>query len=180
MTELEGFYLFIATGGTIEFLSGKTQKIRVGAFETTYQKPNFRKDSIIPSHLEAYYPELDYAFEQVCMLDSKDVGIMELLKVERLISDSDSRYIIITHGTDTIVENAKMLEKWLAPNNKVIIFVGAFRPLEDDLSDGELSIKQAIENAPKLTNGVYISGSGSIYDCKSVVKDFDRGEFVSR
>lgn len=170
--------LFIATGGTIEFVAGKTSNVSIGKFQTTYQEPNFRQESLIPEYLAKNYPELEHDFQQICMKDSKDVSVRELLAIESAIKATESRHIIITHGTDTIVENSRMLEKWGVGEEKTIIFVGAFRPLEEGLSDGDASIAIAIKEIHSLDSGVYISGNGKIHKCQEVVKDFDKGEFV--
>lgn len=180
MSNVEGSFLFLATGGTIEFVPNQSQKVKHGEFNATYQAPGFRENSIIPDYLAKNHPALNYNFEQICMKDSKDIKVRELAAIKRAISESDNRYVIITHGTDTMVDNAKALEKWLgkADSDKVILFVGAFRPLEEGFSDGEVNLSHAIASAQDLKPGVYISANKQIYDCKEVVKDFDRGEFV--
>ena len=180
MSNLVDKFLFLATGGTIEFVPNQSQKVKYGESNTTYQEPDFRTDSIIPDYLVGNHPNLSYDFRQICMKDSKDVRVRELAAIKRAISESNNRYVIITHGTDTMVENAQTLEKWLdeSDSDKVIVFAGAFRPLEEGLSDGEVNLSYAIQNAHNLKPGVYISANKQIYDCKEVVKDFDRGEFV--
>lgn len=135
---------------------------------------------MIPDHLQRFHPELNYDFVQLCMKDAKDVKATQLLQVQKLITSSDAENIIVTHGTDTMVENAKLLKKWDFVGDKKLIFVGAFRPLEGGDSDGLKNIATAIEQAENLTGGVYISANGIIYDCDEVVKDYERNEFVSR
>ncbi len=171
-------FLFLATGGTIEFVAGQTKMVEIGEHKTTYQKPNFRETSIIPKHLDKNHSELNYDFEQVCIKDSKDVEDKELATIKKHIDTSDCPYVIITHGTDTIVENARKLEELQTGNQKTIIFLGAFQPLEEVQSDGIETIAKAIEQAPKIGAGVFIAGNSKIFNCNAVRKDFELLDFV--
>jgi L-asparaginase len=85
--------------------------------------------------------------------------------------------IIITHGTDTMVETAKILGKGI--KNKVIVLLGAIVPYNQNKSDALFNLGCAISAAQSLSNGIYITMNGKIFSCSDVRKNKDTGEFCT-
>jgi L-asparaginase len=83
--------------------------------------------------------------------------------------------ILITHGTDTMVETAKFLAK--AKLDKTIVLTGAMIPYKFGSSDGLFNMGSAIAFVQTLPHGVYISMNGKRFDWNDVRKNRDKGEF---
>ncbi|KKP87439.1 MAG: Asparaginase [Parcubacteria group bacterium GW2011_GWC1_35_8] len=84
--------------------------------------------------------------------------------------------ILITHGTDTMVETAKVLSDI---KDKVIILTGASQPWRFRESDAEFNIGVAIGALNVLDKGIFIALNGRIYDwdkCKKI----NGGRFVDK
>jgi L-asparaginase len=83
--------------------------------------------------------------------------------------------ILITHGTDTMVETAKFLAKNL--KGKTVVLTGAMIPYKFGSSDGLFNMGSAIAFVQTLPNGVYISMNGKCFAWDNVRKNLDKGEF---
>ena len=76
--------------------------------------------------------------------------------------------IIITHGTDTMVETAKKL----APvKNKVIVLTGAMEPAKFKSSDAVFNLGSAVAAVQVLAHGVYLAINGRIFTPDNVRKN---------
>ena len=84
--------------------------------------------------------------------------------------------ILITHGTDTMINTAKVLSN--IPN-KIIIITGASQPYKFRESDAEFNIGVAIGALNILEQGVYISMNGRVYEWDKCEKRSD-GWFVDK
>ncbi|MFH1586442.1 MAG: asparaginase domain-containing protein [Candidatus Diapherotrites archaeon] len=87
---------------------------------------------------------------------------------------ADADKIIITHGTDTMIETAKNL----SDINKVIILTGAMRPEKFSNSDASFNIGVAIGLINVLENGVYIAMNGRVYTWDKCKRNLETGQFV--
>ena len=85
--------------------------------------------------------------------------------------------IIITHGTDTMVETAKFLEDI---ENKTIVLTGSMQPARFKKSDAIFNSGFAYAAALSLDNGVYIAMNGKIFSSDNVRKNIDLGRFESK
>jgi L-asparaginase len=83
--------------------------------------------------------------------------------------------ILVTHGTDTMVETAKFLAK--AKLDKTIVLTGAMIPYKFGSSDGLFNMGSAIAFVQTLPPGVYISMNGKCFAWDNVRKNRDKGEF---
>ncbi|MFW9943110.1 MAG: asparaginase domain-containing protein, partial [Candidatus Thorarchaeota archaeon] len=83
--------------------------------------------------------------------------------------------IIITHGTDTLIETAEKLKDI---KDKVIIFTGSFKPEKFTDSDASINVGVAIGAVNILKDGIYIAMNGSIYTCDKVMRDSKTGKFI--
>ena len=88
---------------------------------------------------------------------------------------SVEKKIIITHGTDTIIETAKFLSKI---KNKIIILTGSMRPERFSNSDANINIGVAIGGVQSLKNGVYIALNGLIMPFDKVKRNMETGQFM--
>ena len=85
--------------------------------------------------------------------------------------------IIITHGTDTMVDSAKCLAK--ENIDKTIVFTGAMIPIDFGSSDGLFNLGSAMGFVQSLSKGVYIAMNGRYFDFDKVKKNAKTGIFES-
>jgi L-asparaginase len=109
------------------------------------------------------------------MMDSIDMTDQdrELIAINCLKSDSDK--IIITHGTDTMVETAKVIAENV--KDKTIVLTGAMVPYKFGSSDGLFNLGAAIAFVQTLPNGVYIAMNGRYFSWDNCRKNKQLGEF---
>jgi len=96
----------------------------------------------------------------------------EILK--RCVACPENR-IIITHGTDTMVETAGVLGKNL--KGKTVVLVGAFIPYAFGASDALFNLGCAFSAVQILPEGVYITMNGKVFPWDHVRKNRESGEF---
>lgn len=83
--------------------------------------------------------------------------------------------IIITHGTDTMVETAKKLAAQIT--NKTIVLTGAMIPYKFGSSDGLFNLGSALAFVQTLPKGVYVAMNGCYFDANNVRKNRQDGIF---
>jgi L-asparaginase len=84
------------------------------------------------------------------------------------------KYVLVTHGTDTMVETAKVLA---TIPDKTIVLTGALNPARFRGSDAEFNIGTAVGAVQSLPAGVYIAMNGRIWDPARVRKNVDANRF---
>ena len=105
---------------------------------------------------------------------------MEMSKTERkyIIQkciEEPIKQIIITHGTDTMVETARMLAE--AVKDKTIVLTGAMIPVRFGSSDGLFNMGSALSFVQALAPGVYIAMNGQVFNQENVRKNKKLGIF---
>jgi L-asparaginase len=101
-----------------------------------------------------------------------DQADRELLKAT--IESREESHILITHGTDTMVETARVLS---AIPGKTMILTGALNPASFRGSDAEFNIGTAVGAVQSLPPGVYIAMNGRIWDPAKVKKNVSANRF---
>jgi L-asparaginase len=96
----------------------------------------------------------------------------ELLR--RTIEAQPGRYVLVTHGTDTMVETAQVLQSIAG---KVIVLTGALNPARFTGSDAVFNIGAAVAAVQVLPDGVYIAMNGRIWDPRHVRKNVSANRF---
>jgi len=96
--------------------------------------------------------------------------------VRRTIAAQESRHILVTHGTDTMVETARVLT---GIPGKVIVLTGALNPARFMGSDAVFNIGCAVGAVQSLPEGVYIAMNGRVWDPAKVRKNRDANRFES-
>ncbi|QWT18451.1 asparaginase [Bacillus sp. NP157] len=84
------------------------------------------------------------------------------------------RHVLVTHGTDTMVETAAVLE---GIPGKVIVLTGALNPARFQGSDAVFNIGCAVGAVQTLDDGVYIAMNGRVWDPRKVRKNRDANRF---
>lgn len=95
---------------------------------------------------------------------------------EACVQASETK-IVITHGTDTMVESAKAIAAKIHSDKTVVLF-GAMVPYQFKQSDALFNLGTAIASVQILNPGVYITMNGEVFDYREVAKNRSLGEFV--
>ena len=96
----------------------------------------------------------------------------ELLK--QAIAAQPAKHVLVTHGTDTMVDTAKVLA---AIADKTIVLTGALNPARFRGSDAEFNIGTAVGAVQCLPAGVYIAMNGRVWDPAKVRKNVAANRF---
>jgi L-asparaginase len=86
--------------------------------------------------------------------------------------------IVITHGTDTMVESGRAIQKAIPSPDVPIVLTGAMAPLGFERSDGLQNLTESLFAARLLSPGVYVVMHGQVFRADMVRKDRERGTFV--
>ena len=87
---------------------------------------------------------------------------------------NNQQKIIITHGTDTMIETATFLSKI---TDKTIVLTGAMRPERFSNSDADLNVGVSLGAVQTLSYGVYISMHGWVLPFNQVVRNMKTGQY---
>jgi L-asparaginase len=91
--------------------------------------------------------------------DSLNISEEDRHAISREIRRSSFKRVVVTHGTDSIVETARFLEP---SNDRTIVLTGAMRPADFRKTDAEFNLGAAIAAVQILPEGVYIVMNGRI------------------
>ena len=112
------------------------------------------------------------------MIDSLEMTEGDRQVILRNCQSVDESRIVITHGTDTMVETARVLAA--AGLLKTIVLTGAMVPFAFGSSDGLFNLGSAISFAQALPQGVYIAMNGLAFPWDDVSKNRAAGIFETR
>jgi L-asparaginase len=96
----------------------------------------------------------------------------ELLRAT--IAAQPARHVLVTHGTDTMVDTAKVLA---TITDKTIVLTGALNPARFRGSDADFNVGTAVGAVQCLQPGVYIAMNGRIWDPLKVRKNVAANRF---
>ena len=116
----------------------------------------------------------DYTITPLLSKDSLDITEEDRALIVSAISASASSRILITHGTDTMVDTAKGLRHL---TEKTIVLVGSLSPARFKNSDAVFNIGFAVGAVQLLDPGVYIAMNGCIFDSAKVRKNRAENRF---
>jgi L-asparaginase len=103
----------------------------------------------------------DFEVESLMRKDSLDMGDADRAFIaERIRSDPNER-ILLTHGTDTMVETARAL---VGIKDKTIVLVGAMQPARLRYSDAVFNIGYAVATVQMMPPGIYVAMNGQVFD----------------
>jgi L-asparaginase len=113
--------------------------------------------------------------ETVMMVDSLDMTDDCRARIAEASRRAPEDRIVVTHGTDTMVETAAVLAK--EPTAKTIVLTGAMVPWAFGSSDGLFNLGSAISFVQILPPGIYVAMNGRYFDWHDVRKDRAAGTF---
>ena len=157
--------VFIQTGGTIDKDYPHTTK--GWAFE--FGEPASNR------MLGKFDPSFQYSVITAFQKDSLEIGEDDRHSLANLIDENEAKKVIITHGTDTMIETADYLSKWI--KDKLIIITGAMRPERFTNSDAEINLGSAIGAANVLDKGIFIAMHGIVKPYSEIKRNMENGKY---
>ena len=154
--------LFI-TGGTIDKVYNKSNG------ELEFDKTHF------PEILSRARVEVDLLIEELLFIDSLDMVEADRGLILEKCAQCEERFILITHGTDTMCETARLLGE--SSIDKTIVLFGSMVPYAVSNSDAFFNFGCALGSLQLLETGVYIAMNGRVLPWNDVEKNRSLGIF---
>lgn len=149
-----------------------------GTFDKEYNELTgqlYFKDSHLPEMLELGRNLVPVEIRTLMMVDSLEMTVDDRELIAEHCIKSPEDHIIITHGTDTMSETAKLLSAKIS--NKTIVLTGAMIPYKFGSSDGLFNLGSALAFVQTLPKGVYVVMNGRFFNATNVRKNKETGEF---
>ena len=124
--------------------------------------------------LERANVDLDYEVESIIRKDSLDFTDEDREFIRKKVASTPSKKVVITHGTDTMIDTAKVLKNIA---DKTTVMTGSMYPAEFRDSDAVFNIGCAVIAVQILGPGVYIVMNGRVFNPDSVRKNVDLNRF---
>ena len=119
--------------------------------------------------------KVEVDIETLMMLDSLDIKVKDRKLIVEKCRATNEEQIVITHGTDTMTNTAKVLgAKHL---RKTVVITGAMIPYKFGTSDGLFNIASALAYVQTMPHGVYIAMNGRVFNYDRVTKNSETGIF---
>jgi L-asparaginase len=131
------------------------------------------QDTHVPEMLRLGRCELDVSIRTLMMVDSLDMSEGDRANIVDNCRRADETQIVVTHGTDTMVETARALAEKV--KDKTIVLTGAMVPYAFGSSDGLFNLGSALSFVQVLPPGVYIAMNGKYFSWDNVRKNRDVG-----
>ena len=149
-----------------------------GTFDKEYNELNgelFFQETHLPEMLDLGRSRVEAQVTTLMMIDSLQMNEDHRRLVARACQDAPEPRIVVTHGTDTMVETAQVIAA-LVPG-KTVVLTGAMIPWKFGSSDGLFNLGSALAFAQVLPPGVYLSMNGRWFPWDNVRKNKAKGEF---
>jgi len=149
-----------------------------GTFDKKYNPLNgqlFFNGTHVSEMLRLGRSRLPVHIKTVMMIDRLSMTEADRKKILKECQTSPDDKILITHGTDTMTETAKLLGQFI--KDKTIILTGAMVPYAFGSSDELYNLGSALVFVQTLPAGVYISMNGKYFHWNNVRKNKDVGLF---
>jgi L-asparaginase len=158
----------LTTGGTIE----KVYSEQSGTVQNVFARINQYAEQLrLPdTHIDVF-PLMNKDSLEMTGQDREQI----LEAVASRIADAP---VVITHGTDTMVETGKLLKRRLSNLTRPVILTGAMTPLGFERSDGLQNLTESLFAARTLQPGVWIVLHNQAFDVDHVRKDRELARFV--
>ena len=152
-----------------------------GTFDKEYDELTgrlFFRDTHVDEMLRRGRAGLDLSVETVMMIDSLEMDDAGRARIVERCRAARETAIVVTHGTDTMVETARALATSRPPlSDKTIVLTGAMVPYAFGSSDGLFNLGSALSFVQVLPPGVYVAMNGRHFPWDAVRKDRTTGTF---
>jgi L-asparaginase len=150
-----------------------------GTFDKTYDEIKGQlsfADTHLPEMLRLGRARLEVSVRTLMMIDSLEMTDADREMIVRNCQQCEESCIVITHGTDTMVETARALAA-AALDGKTIVLTGAMVPYAFGSSDGLFNLGSALSFVQVLPPGVYVAMNGRHFPWDAVRKNRETGVF---
>lgn len=131
-------------------------------------------ESILLDEAQRLGLALNIVQHEVCRKDSLEVTREDRAKLAQTINAIDATHVLVSHGTDTMVDSAKYVAEHC---DKTVVFFGAMRPARFKDSDAMFNFAFALGALKSLEPGCYLAMSAQIFKPDEVVKNRSAGRF---
>ena len=149
-----------------------------GTFDKEYNELTgqlYFNDSHLPEMLDLGRNLVPVEIRTLMMVDSLEMTAEDRDLIAEHCKKSKEDKIIITHGTDTMAETAKLIAQKVA--DKTIVITGAMIPYKFGSSDGLFNLGSAMAFVQTLPAGVYVAMNGRYFTANNVRKNKETGVF---
>ncbi len=149
-----------------------------GTFDKTYDEIRGRLsfgETHLPEMLRLGRSRVDVSISTLMMIDSLDMTDADRAVIVRACAECDKSRIVVTHGTDTMVDTAAAIARGVT--GKTIVLTGAMIPYAFGSSDGLFNLGSAVSFAQVLPPGVYVAMNGQHFAWDKVRKNRETGVF---
>jgi len=149
-----------------------------GTFDKEYNELNgklFFKHTHLKEMLKLGRCRLPVKITTLMMIDSLDMTQKDRTFIAKQCTIAKEKHIVITHGTDTMVETANVLAKKV--KDKTIVLTGAMVPYKFGSSDGLFNLGSALAFVQTLPPDVYIVMNGRYFHWNNCRKNKTSGIF---
>jgi len=149
-----------------------------GTFDKEYNEITgqlFFKDTHMSELLKLGRSRIDVQIRTLMMVDSLEMTEADRSLIAQNCLKAAEDKIVITHGTDTMAETAKVLAA--KAMHKTIVLTGAMIPYKFGSSDGLFNMGSALAFAQSLPHGVYVAMNGRYFNWDNVRKNRQTGAF---
>jgi L-asparaginase len=149
-----------------------------GTFDKSYDEIIGRLafgDTHVNEMLQSGRSRVEVSIRTLMMIDSLEMSDADREIIARSCAQCDESRIVITHGTDTMVETARAVAA-VVPH-KTVVLTGAMIPYAFGSSDGLFNLGSALSFAQVLPPGVYVAMNGQHFRWDQVRKNKATGIF---
>ncbi|MCI0433006.1 MAG: asparaginase [Gemmatimonadetes bacterium] len=149
-----------------------------GTFDKEYDELRgalYFKDTHIPEMLRLGRSRLEVSVRTLMMIDSLEMTDADRAMIAEQCARCAETQIVITHGTDTMVETAAVIAR--SVRDRTIVLTGAMVPYAFGSSDGLFNLGSALSLVQALRPGVYIAMNGRWFPWDDVRKNRETGAF---
>jgi L-asparaginase len=149
-----------------------------GTFDKEYNELEgklYFQDTHLSEMLKLGRSKVDVQIRTLMMIDSLEMSEEDRLIILGHCQKSQEDRIVITHGTDTMEQTARILGQAL--NGKTVVLTGAMVPYKFGSSDGLFNLGSALAFVQVLPPGVYVAMNGRYFSWDNVRKNKKTGEF---
>ncbi len=134
------------------------------------------KETHLPEMLRLGRSRVDASITTLMMIDSLEMTDADRALIVGHCRQAAEARILITHGTDTMVDTARALAAECG-RTKTVVLTGAMIPYAFGSSDGLFNLGSALSFVQALPPGVYVAMNGRCFEWDKVRKNRETGVF---
>ena len=149
-----------------------------GTFDKEYNELNgelYFNKTHVSEMLRLGRSRIELKIVTLMMRDSLHITDSDVKLILAECQNSIENKILITHGTDKMVNTARVLGRSI--RNKTVVITGAIIPYAFGSSDGMFNLGSALAFVQTLPYGVYVAMNGRFFHYNNVNKNTQNGNF---